>query len=98
MVDGEKKTEQVVLPGQTPEGEYILGVLVKRTYDIFSGKKCIRAEKDRKLISGDVHYDGPMNSSVQFETDFLPYKLATDFVVNCSAYAPGGKPVQKLTA
>ncbi len=61
----------IVLPGQSPEGEYILAVLVKRTYDIIPGERCARAESDRKLISGDVHYDSPVNSSVKYESDFI---------------------------
>lgn len=89
---------RIVLPGQTPEGEYILAVLVKRTYSIVSGQACVRTASDRELIPGDVHYGDPMNSSVQFESDFVPFKLATDVVINGSAYAPGGKPTQALIA
>jgi hypothetical protein len=93
-----RKTEKVVLPGQTPKGEYILGVLVKRTYDIVPGKRCARAEKDRKLLGGDQHYGDPMNSSIEFEADFVPFKLATDVVLNGKAYAPRGRPAAAFTA
>ncbi len=94
----EKMIQKIVLPGQTPEGDYILSVLVKRSYDILPGDRCVRAEVDQKLISGDVHYDGPTNSSVKFESDFVPYKLATDVVFNGTTYAPGGKAAEALTA
>ena len=98
-MNSDKKIEQkIVLPGQTPEGDYILSVMVKRSYDIVPEKRCVRAESDQKLISGDVHYDDPMNSSVQFETDFIPYKVATDVVLNGTAYAPKGEPTEVLTA
>jgi len=90
--------QKVVLPGQTPKGEHILSVLVKRSYDIIPGEQCVRTEIDQKLISGDVHYDGPMNSSVKFEADFIPYKIATDVVLNGKAYAPKEKPVKELIA
>jgi hypothetical protein len=93
-----RKTEKAVLPGQTPKGEYVLGVLVKRTYDIVPGKCCVRAEKDRKLLGGDQHYGDPMNSSVEFEADFIPFKLATDVVLNGKAYAPRGKATPAFTA
>jgi len=86
----------VLLPGQTPEGQYILSLLVKRTYDIQPGRPCVRAEEDKKLVPGDEHFGDPMNSTVAFETDFIPYKPATDVVFNGSAYAPGGRPVQSL--
>jgi len=92
-----REGQKILLPGQTSEGEYVLSVLVKRTYDILPGTACVRAESDKKLISGDVHYDDPMNSSVKLESDFVPFKVATDVVLNGTAYAPGGQAVQTLT-
>jgi len=35
---------------------------------------------------------------VQFESDFVPFKLATDIVFNGKAYAPGGVPESKVVA
>src|SRR6266849_1077338 len=93
-----RKTQKVILPGQTPKGEYILGVLVKRSYDIVPGKRCARAEKDRKLLGGDQPYGDPMNSSIEFEADFVPFKLATDVVLNGKAYAPRGTATAAFTA
>jgi hypothetical protein len=90
--------QKVALPGQTPEGEQILGVLVKRTYDIVFGSCCTRATADVKLYSGDVHYGDPMNSAVNFESDFVPFKLATDVVLNGRAHAGAGRKVATLTA
>jgi len=97
----EEKSElgkYIVLPGQSPEGEYILSVLLKRSYLIVPGGLCVRADKDFKIVTGDMHYDGPMNSSVQFESDFVPFKLGTDVVLNGNAYAPGGSAAHELTA
>lgn len=82
----------IVLPGQTPEGGYILGVLLKRTYRIVPGGVCTRAGTDRPLVPGDVHWGNPLNSSIRHETDFVPFKLATDVVVEGTAYAPRGVP------
>jgi hypothetical protein len=90
--------QHIVLPGQTPEGKHILGVLVKRTYTIVAGKRCQRADADVKLVPGDAHFGDPMNSTVKQESDFVPFKLATDVVLNGKAYAQGGKPTPKLTA
>jgi hypothetical protein len=92
------KNQQVLLPGQTPQGEHILSALVKRTYDIVPGKVCTRAAADKKLVPADVPYDDPMNSTVKFESDFVPFKLATDVVLMGKAYAPAGLPVATLTA
>jgi len=91
-----REGQKIVLPGQTPEGQCILSVLVKRSYDIVGGATCVRAESDQKLISGDVHYDDPMCSSVKLESDFVPFKLATDVVLNGTAYAPGGEALRTL--
>jgi hypothetical protein len=92
-VAADREIRKIVLPGQTPQGEHILAVLLKRSYDIVPSRPCVRAEKDAKLVPGDVHYDDPMTSSVRFESDFVPFKLATDVVFNARAYAPGGMPV-----
>jgi hypothetical protein len=83
---------RVLLPGQSPSGEYILSVLVKRSYRIASTGTCVRAEEDREVLGGDMYWDHPMNSSVRLEADFWPFKVATDVVLNGTAYAPGGEP------
>ena len=31
-----------LLPGQTPEGKFVMAVLLKRTYKIIAGKPCVR--------------------------------------------------------
>lgn len=98
MNNNEREIQKIVLPGQTPEGNYILGVLVKRTYDIIPNQVCVRADKDNKLIAGDIHYGDPMNSTVEFEADFVPFKLATDVVLNGKIYAPEGNSVESLVA
>jgi hypothetical protein len=94
----ERINQKIVLPGQTPQGEHIFGVLIKRTYDIVPGGRCTRAIADKKLVPGDVHYDDPMNSTVRFESDFIPFKLATDVVLNGRAHAPRGQRDSILTA
>jgi hypothetical protein len=88
----------MVLPGQSAEGEYILAVLVKRTFRIVPGAECSRAEEDGALVPGDVHWDDPMNSSVRYESDLVPFKVATDVVLNGTAYAPGGVPTKSFLA
>lgn len=90
--------ERVVLPGQAPDGQHILSVLVKRSYTIRPGRRCQRSPKDRRLVAGDTHFGDPMNTSVRHESDFVPFKLATDVVLNGHAHAPGGAPVSELLA
>jgi hypothetical protein len=96
--EAERTVKKVVLPGQTPEGQHILSVLVKRSYHINAGAMAQRAMRDAKLVSGDVYYDDPMNSPVKYESDFVPFKLATDVVVNGTAYAPAGEPTPSFMA
>ncbi|HYZ63836.1 MAG TPA: DUF2169 domain-containing protein [Acetobacteraceae bacterium] len=89
----------ILLPGQSPDGAHVLSVLVKRTYAIRpGGLVCLRLAQDRPLVAGDEHFGDPMNTTVRYESDFVPWKLATDVVLNGSAYAPGGEPVQELLA
>src|SRR3954454_19043604 len=94
----ERKPRHVVLPGQTPEGQHIFGVLVKRSYTIVPEKACVRADKDHRLFPGDEHFGDPMNSTVEFETDFFPFKIATDVVLNGTAHAPRGRPTESFSA
>jgi hypothetical protein len=94
----ERTGQKIVLPGQTPRGEHILGILVKRTYDIMPGRPCARAANDKRLIPGDIHYADPANSTVKFESDFVPFKLATDVVLNGRVCAPSARRVTTLSA
>ena len=89
---------RIVLPGQSPEGAYILSVLLKRTFEIQPGRVCQPAPSDRPLIPADVFWDAPMNSAVRFETDFIPFKPGTDVVLNGSVHAPGGVPTSSCSA
>jgi hypothetical protein len=95
---GARPIRKVVLPGQTPEGAHILSVLVKRSYDICPGEVCVRAAQDTRLHAADIFYVDPMNSSVRFESDYVPFKLATDIVLNGTVYAPGGNPATHVVA
>jgi len=90
--------EILVLPGQTPAGEHILSVLLKRSYVIVPGAPCVRAEGDQPLVAADQPWGNPLNSTVRFESDFVPFKLATDVVLNGRAYAPRGLPATSFLA
>jgi hypothetical protein len=88
----------IVLPGERPGGEPVLSVLLKRSYDIVPGAACTRAAVDQPLVPGDQFWDSPMNSSVRHESDFVPWKLGTDVVLNGHVHAPGGRPAQACRA
>jgi hypothetical protein len=86
----------VVLPGQAPDGEPILAVLLKRSYRIVANGPAERLDSARPLVPGDQHFGDPMNSTVEHESDHVPYKLATDVVVHADAHAPADAPVTEL--
>ncbi|MCC7335895.1 MAG: DUF2169 domain-containing protein [Pirellulaceae bacterium] len=85
-----------ILPGQLPSGQPILSCLLKRSYVIVPSAVAARAEEDRPLNAGDVPWIEPVTSSVRYESDFVPYKLATDVVINGQAHAPGEQACQQL--
>lgn len=89
--------EFAIIPGENHLRRPIFSVLVKRTYDIQAGK-LIRAEKSLPLCKTDIYYDqgDPEYNSVKYETDLIPYKIATDVIVIGKAHAPGGQPVTQL--
>jgi hypothetical protein len=94
------REEFAVLPGQSGEGKPVFCVLVKRTYDLRSGRPPVGVEKPNPLTKVDAYYDDgdAESSTVKYETDFTAFKLATDVVVIAKAYAPGGRPVKQMDA
>jgi hypothetical protein len=89
---------QAVLQGKDDQDRPIFSVLVKRTYAIRPGQRLARVEKTQPFVRADEYYDDgdPEWATVKYETDFKPFKLATDVVVIGRALAPGGKAVQQL--
>src|SRR5215510_3106710 len=79
-----------VLPGQAPNGAYILSVLLKRSFAIVHGEICQPLEQHHPLAAGDVFWVEPGSSTVRYESDFVPFKLATDVVLNGTVHAPDG--------
>jgi hypothetical protein len=90
----------VFLPFQSFEdGSNLLGVVCKRTYRIAHGERARADDAQQALFAGDVYWERsrPILSSVKHESDFVPCKPKTDVVVNARAYAPEGKPIEKMT-
>lgn len=102
MINTETNTEQIeeytTMPSKNAAGEPIFSVLVKRTYDIFSGQPAVRAEQTNPLVKVDIYYENgdPEWATVQYETDLFPFKLASDVVLIGKANAPDGNPVPRL--
>jgi len=89
-----------VVPTIDDVREPVFVLLAKRTYDIRPNAVPAPAAKAIPLTHIDKYYEGgdPETTTVQFESEVAPFKLATDFVVIGSALAPGDRPVTHLDA
>lgn len=72
-------------------------VVVKGTFMIGNDGTTTLAEEQEPFVYADAHYGDPGMTSIKYECDFAPFKPRTDVLVNGHAYAPGGKPVKKMT-
>jgi len=77
-------------------GEKYWVVVVKGTFDILdNGETKLSKEQIESLFTSE--YRGlPGESSLLYEQDVLPAKLHTDIYLNATAYAPNGRPVNKI--
>jgi len=87
----------IVLPGQAPDGTPILSVLLKRSYRIDAGGLAVQLEHAQPLVPGDRHFGDPMNTTIAHESDHIPFKPATDIVIQANAHAHNNTPVHELT-
>jgi hypothetical protein len=82
-----------IAPGWREERQWVLSVLVKRTYAVAGDGEVARSAEATPLVQSDVYWDDdPERCSVRFETDLVPYKPSTDVVVIGTARAPRGAP------
>lgn len=90
--------EFTVVSGKADTGATIFSVLAKRTYNIIPNQRAARSKRSNPLLKIDEYYDrgDPEWSTVKYETDLVPYKLATDVVVIGKAYAPLTEPAAQL--
>jgi len=87
-----------IVQGKNDQNQPVFSVLAKRTYDIHSDGRVVRAETTRPLVKIDQYYDeGNLEwPTVKYETDLASFKVATDVVFIGKAYSPNGKPVSQL--
>lgn len=84
--------------GMQPDGRELLVVCIKGTFPIpKNGEEPQLAEKQVPLVEADTFTGEPGFSAPLYESDYPPRKLHCDVILNGSAYAPGGKPVTKVT-
>jgi hypothetical protein len=89
-----------VVPTIDDAREPVFVLLAKRTYDVRAHAVPAPTAEAVPLAQVDRYYEGgdPETTTVQYEAEVAPFKLATDFVVIGSAVAPGGQPVTHLDA
>jgi len=83
-----------LVTGSEAFGTSFVSVLVKRSYSIYPNVKASRRESDHEFLKVDQYYDNgdPQTATIQFESETVPTKHATDLVVVGNAYSPQGKP------
>jgi hypothetical protein len=84
--------------GLQPDGRELLVVVVKGTFSIPKDEKQEPklAPNQVPLVTADVFTGEPGFSAPLYENDYAPGKAKCDVLFNGSAYAPGGKPVERV--
>jgi hypothetical protein len=83
--------------GFQPDGRELLAVAVKATYSIpKNGQQPSLAETQVPLTEADEFTGEPGLSAPLYETDYAHQKPYCDVLLNCTAYAPGGRPVKSV--
>jgi hypothetical protein len=84
--------------GLDPDGRERVVVVIKGTYEIPPAGHAARlAAEQAPLVMADEFTGEPGLSAVLYESDFAPLKPRCDVLVNGSAHAPGGQPVERVT-
>jgi hypothetical protein len=84
--------------GMEPTGRQLLVVVVKGTFTLPENDRVPALARDQVgLIEADVATGEPGFSAPAYESDYAPRKPRCDVLLNGSAYAPGGRPVERVT-
>jgi hypothetical protein len=85
--------------GLEPSGRELLVVVVKGTFRIpaQSGLRLTLHEEQVPLVMADEFFAEPGLSAPRYESDFAPSKVRCDVLLHGSAYAPGGRPTDRVT-
>jgi hypothetical protein len=85
--------------GTQLDGRELLTVAVKGTFQIPENpeREPELAKEQAELVHTDVFTGEPPFSAPVYENDYAPRKPRCDVLLNGSAYAPGGKPVERVS-
>jgi hypothetical protein len=83
--------------GMEPSGRELLVVVVKGTFHIPKPGEDVRLHEEQlPLVMADTFTGEPGFSAPMYEVDFAPRKPRCDILLLGSAYAPGGRPAQRV--
>jgi hypothetical protein len=83
--------------GMEPSGRQLLVVVVKGTFAIPQADDEIALARDQvPLLEADVASGEPGFSAPVYESDYAPRKPRCDVLLNGSAYAPAGRPGERV--
>ena len=84
--------------GMRPDARESLVVVVKGTFTIpTDGGEPALQQTQEPLVMADVFTGEPGFSAPIYESDYAPSKPRCDVLLNGSAYAPKGRPVQQVS-
>lgn len=75
-----------------PSDEPLHVVFCRGTFDIQADGKLTVADEQQPVVLADKYRTEPLRSSVEVDTDLVPYKANTDITLNADAYSSGGVP------
>ena len=86
--------------GMEPGGRELLVIVIKGTFHIPTGAGAsVRLHEEQlPLVTADLFHGDPGFSAPKYEMDFAPRKRRCDVILNASAHAPGGRPVERTQA
>jgi hypothetical protein len=84
--------------GLDPEGHESIVIVIKGSFNLPSdGSEAALALVQQPLVMADIFMGNPGYSALLHESDFAPHKPQCDVLVNGSAYAPSGRPAERVT-
>lgn len=85
--------------GMDKEGREYIAIVVKGTFDFpeAPGAPVQKSSVQTPLVMADTYTGAPGFSATLWETDFAFRKPRCDVIANGCAYAPGGRPVDRVS-